>query len=82
VLGRRIVRPTNLETTAMGAAYLAGIGGGVWSGQDEVAALWRAERVFEPALPASEREARYADWRRAVERARGWAAPSVAYSSI
>jgi glycerol kinase len=72
LLGVPVVRPQMLETTALGAAYLAGLGVGVWSGPDEVAAHWRAQRRFEPALPASEREATLARWRRAVERSRAW----------
>jgi glycerol kinase len=73
--GVPVVRPTELETTALGAAYLAGLGAGIWSSVDEVAGLWRADRVFEPALGTAEREARRAQWRRAVERTLGWAAP-------
>jgi glycerol kinase len=72
LLGVPVVRPKMLETTALGAAYLAGIGTGVWSGPDEVAAHWRADRRFEPAMPAGQREATLARWRRAVDRARAW----------
>jgi glycerol kinase len=71
--GIPVIRPVHTETTAMGAAYLAGISAGTWSGFDEVTALWRAERTFEPASDASWRAARRAEWRRAVERARDWA---------
>ncbi len=73
LLGVPVVRPRMLETTALGAAYLAGLGVGVWSGPDEVAAHWHAEHRFEPAMPAAAREEAVARWRRAVERARGWA---------
>ncbi|SIQ93912.1 glycerol kinase [Aromatoleum tolulyticum] len=73
LLGVPVVRPQMLETTALGAAYLAGLGVGVWSGADEVAAHWRAERRFEPAMDAGRREALIARWHRAVERSRGWA---------
>jgi len=72
LLGVPVVRPQMLETTALGAAYLAGLGVGVWSGPDEVATHWRTQRRFEPAMPASEREATLARWRRAVERSRAW----------
>jgi glycerol kinase len=75
LIGRPVVRPAELETTAMGAAFLAGITSGVWNGTEETAQLWRAERRFEPRMAAAEREERYAQWRRAVERSRGWAAP-------
>jgi glycerol kinase len=73
--GVPVVRPTELETTALGAAYLAGIGAGIWASAEEVAGLWRADRTFEPTLSAADREARRAQWRRAVERTLGWAAP-------
>ncbi|HEY8490282.1 MAG TPA: glycerol kinase GlpK [Dehalococcoidia bacterium] len=73
VLGRPVVRPLVTETTALGAAYLAGLAVGLWSGPEAVAAAWRPERTFHPAVPAAEREQRYAGWRRAVERVRGWA---------
>jgi len=72
VLGRPVVRSAVTETTALGAAYLAGLGVGLWSGLDEIAQRWRADRTFEPRWPASMREERYGCWRRAVERAQGW----------
>jgi glycerol kinase len=72
VLGVPVRRPRELETTALGAAYLAGLAVGFWRGTDEIAANWQEERCFEPALAESQREARYAGWRRAVERARAW----------
>ena len=61
----------------MGAAYLAGIGGGLWAGEEEAGALWQPERVFEPGIGEDEREQRYALWKRAVERSRGWIAPDA-----
>jgi glycerol kinase len=73
IAGIPVVRPTNVETTAMGAAYLAGLGTGIWSDTDEVGELWQAERTFEPNMTESERTERLAAWHRAVERARGWA---------
>ena len=72
LLGVRVVRPVVTETTALGAAYLAGLASGYWSGTDEIRGQWRAERVFEPAMPAELRAARLEHWRRAVERARDW----------
>jgi glycerol kinase len=63
------------ETTALGAAYLAGLAVGLWTGLDDLAGRWRAVRTFEPRMPKDQREQLYADWSRAVERARGWAAP-------
>jgi glycerol kinase len=61
-----------LETTALGAAYLAGLAVGFWSGRGEIEANWREGRCFEPELSKPERDARYAGWLRAVERSRGW----------
>jgi len=73
ILGRPVVRAAVLETTALGAAFLAGLGVGVWSGTDELARLWHADRTFEPRMPEGEREALYDGWKRALERAKGWA---------
>ncbi len=70
ILGCRIVRPADVETTALGAAYLAGLATGFWSGVDEVESFWRAERVFEPAMEAGQREELFAGWKAAVARAR------------
>jgi glycerol kinase len=61
------------ETTALGAAYLAGLAVGVWSGGEEIAAQWAVGQRFEPRLSESGRRARIARWREAVERSRGWA---------
>jgi len=68
-----VVRSAVQETTALGAAYLAGLAEGVWSSTDEVAGHWRAAAEFSPALPSSVADARHAGWQRAVERSRGWA---------
>jgi glycerol kinase len=73
LLGRPVVRPRVTETTALGAAYLAGLGAGVWAGVEALGAQWQAERVFRPAMAAEARARLVGDWRRAVERARGWA---------
>ncbi len=73
--GIPVVRPTQTETTALGAAYLAGLGVGIWSAPEEIAGLWQPERTFEPATGDSERSDRLAGWRRAVERTLGWATP-------
>jgi glycerol kinase len=73
LLGVTVVRPRVLETTALGAAYLAGIAAGVWRDRKEVAAQWQAARHFAPAMSRDEAEARIAQWARAVQRARGWA---------
>ncbi len=73
LLGVPVVRPQVTETTALGAAYLAGLATGVWSDGGEIAAQWAVERRFEPRLAESERLARIARWREAVARSRDWA---------
>ena len=71
-LGVPVRRPQVLETTALGAAFLAGLGAGVWSSTDELRDTWRLDRRFEPA-PGARDDGRHARWRSAVERAKGWA---------
>jgi len=73
VLGVAVRRPTVQETTALGAAYLAGLAEGVWASPTEAAASWAEESVFEPSMPGDDVARRYDEWHRAVERARGWA---------
>ncbi len=68
-----VVRPKVTETTALGAAYLAGIGAGVWNSRDAISKHWAIDKSFEPRISAAEATARRAMWRRAVERAKGWA---------
>jgi len=75
ILDRPVVRPVVKETTALGAAYLAGLAVGYWSSREELARNWAVGRRFLPAMDRSRREALYADWRRAVARASGWALP-------
>jgi glycerol kinase len=72
LLGVPVVRPKVTETTALGAAYLAGLAVGFWSSTDEVAANWQVDRRFEPAMARDAAEARLRTWERAVERSRGW----------
>lgn len=72
VLGLPVVRPEVTETTAFGAACLAGLAVGVWKDRDEVAATWRQERRFEPAMEEAEVKRRLERWGRAVERSRDW----------
>ena len=74
VTGLPVVRPAVTESTALGAACLAGLAVGYWQGVEELAAHWRAERRFEPALPEDRVAGLRSAWARAVERARGWAA--------
>jgi glycerol kinase len=73
VLGRSVVRPGYTETTALGAAYLAGLGAGLWPDTDAVAGRWRAERAFTPLMDGARRDRMVRQWRKGVERARGWA---------
>ena len=70
ILDRPVVRPADLETTALGAAFLAGLATGFWKSEAEVQSFWRAERVFEPQMPTSERDALWSGWQRAVAKAR------------
>jgi len=74
VLNVEVLRPAVTETTGMGAAFLAGVGAGLWKTGD-LASRWRLDRRFAPSAAAAGRAAGYAGWRRAVERARGWAEP-------
>jgi glycerol kinase len=72
VLGAPVIVPEVSETTALGAAYLAGIATGVWSA-DEVGEMWREAARFEPRMGADERERLVGRWREALARSRGWA---------
>jgi len=74
VLGVEVLRPSVTETTGLGAAYLAGVGAGLWKSR-ELASRWKLERKFTPAMADRARETAYEGWRRAVERSRGWARP-------
>jgi glycerol kinase len=78
LLGVTVVRPKVTETTALGAAWLAGLALGFWESREEIAAQWEAERQFDPAMSADRRESLLANWARAVERSRGWARPAGA----
>jgi glycerol kinase len=73
LLGVPVVRPRVTETTALGAAYLAGLAVGFWKDEDEIASLWSRERTFDPGLSREAAQARLGEWKRAVERARDWA---------
>jgi glycerol kinase len=76
LLGVPVLRPINTETTAFGAAALAGLGAGLWKSQQELAALWTLEKRFEPQMARAEAARRRARWSQAVERSRGWALPA------
>ncbi|GAH13736.1 unnamed protein product, partial [marine sediment metagenome] len=72
ILGTAVQRPVVAETTALGAAYLAGLAGGYWFSADEVAKNWALDQEFQPNMPKKERNARYERWKKAVERSRSW----------
>jgi glycerol kinase len=76
VLGAPVVVPEIAETTALGAAYLAGIATGRWT-REQVGEMWREATRYEPRMGEDERESLLAEWRRAVERSRGWALPDA-----
>ncbi len=73
VLGLRVVRPQIQETTALGAAYLAGLGTGYWKTSEQLDAQWQVERTFEPRMSREQAAQWMAGWHKAVERSKGWA---------
>jgi len=72
ILGVPVVRPVLLESTALGAAYLAGLGVGYWRDGAEIDAQWKRERAFEPRLAVAERDRLKSRWAQAVARAKDW----------
>ena len=76
ILGKQVLRPRILETTALGAAYLAGLATGVWGSLDEISHLWSLGKQFDPAMGRDEAVRLTDGWHRAVERSRGWAQAS------
>jgi glycerol kinase len=76
ILGVPVQRPKVAETTALGAAYLAGLAVSFWESPQEVAEQWAIDRTFEPKMSEEQREELYANWKRAVQRAQGWAQPT------
>jgi len=74
LLGTTVVRPKCIETTALGAAYLAGLAVGYWESRDDITRNWAVDTTFKPARPASEMVALRSTWDRALERAKGWEA--------
>jgi glycerol kinase len=73
ILGMPVVRPVVAETTALGAAYAAGLAVGFWHSPDEIRANWAADREWRPSMPPDRRDALYADWKKAVTRTFDWA---------
>ena len=72
ILGIPIQRAQIAETTALGAAYLAGLAAGLWRGTSDIEKHWRSSANYEPLMSNGQREMLYANWKRAVERARDW----------
>lgn len=72
ILGVEVQRPEVTETTALGAAYLAGLAIGFWKSKDEIAQNWKVEKTFKSDMKDDKRKALYEGWKRAVERAKGW----------
>ena len=75
LLGVPVVRPEVTETTALGAAYLAGLAVGYWDSTEALAKHWRADKRFEPSMPAGQVAARRAEWREALNRSKNWITP-------
>ena len=73
ILDTPVYRPKNVETTVTGAAFLAGLAVGVWHDKDELLGFWKMDKIFTPEMENKKRDALYASWKRAVERAKGWA---------
>jgi len=72
LLGVRVVRPAVQETTALGAAYLAGLAVGFWRNQEEIGKQWKVDHTFEPAMKSDKRDKLRASWNKALERAKTW----------
>ena len=72
ILNVPVLRPEVAETTALGAAYLAGLATGFWSSREEIAKQWAVDRRFEPNMPEERREQLYAGWQQAVEATMGF----------
>jgi len=76
ILGKPVIRPLVRETTALGAAYMAGLGVGYWDSPDDLRQNWAVERRFEPCWEEAQRHRAYTGWQRAVERSKGWLEPA------
>jgi glycerol kinase len=75
LLGLTVERPRNVETTALGAAMLAGLGAGVWNDIDALTRIREVDRKFAPTITASDRRGRMKVWKKAVKRAQNWCTP-------
>jgi glycerol kinase len=72
ISGIDVVRPTITETTALGAAYAAGLATGFWSGTDELSAQWQQDQIWHPAMPEATRANHLAAWTKAIARSLNW----------
>jgi glycerol kinase len=72
ILGVPVIRPVVAETTALGAAYAAGLAVGFWSGEADVRTNWAEDKRWEPAMEPAHREQLYDQWRKAVSRTLNW----------
>ena len=72
ILGTRVDRPVIIETTALGAAYLAGLAVGFWTSKEELADRWLLDQRFEPEMAEEKRAKLYRGWLKAVERSKDW----------
>ena len=72
ILDVPVIRPTVTETTALGAAYAAGLAVDYWSGREELRQNWSVDKTWEPRMDAADRESAYRDWQKAVERTFDW----------
>lgn len=77
LLGTGVIRPQCVETTAMGAAFLAGLATGIWKSREELKSLWVADKRYQPGQSAKETARQLHNWQRAVERCKGWIEPEV-----
>ncbi len=77
ILNCVVQRPQDIETTSLGAAYMAGLGVGVWKSKDELKAIWKVDKTFYPNMDEAKRERLYAGWKRAVRFAKGWLDTSI-----
>ena len=72
ILQAPVVRPRIIETTALGAAFLAGLAVGFWKDPSEIESIWQTDRIFEPSMNANEVIQRRQRWKRALERSKDW----------
>ncbi len=72
ILNKPIYRPKNVETTALGAAFCAGLASGFWKSQEEILEVWQVDKIFTPEMKSAKRKELYEQWKRAVERSKNW----------